>query len=166
MPWKETCPMDQRIRFIAAFQSERYTMSALARQFGISRKTAYKWAHRYAREGVVGLEERSRRPHRSPRAVDEATEAALLETKRRFPDWGPGPSERTYATGGLSVIGRRPARSIGYSGATAWSSPGGGDGRGPRPIRSPCAMPRPRTISGARTSRASSAWAIGNGAIR
>lgn len=89
MPWKETCPMDQRIRFIAAFQSERYTMSALARQFGISRKTAYKWAHRYAREGVVGLEERSRRPHHSPRAVDEATEAALLKTKRRFPDWGP-----------------------------------------------------------------------------
>ena len=55
MPWKETTPVDQRLRFIAAFSSCRWTMAELSRIYGISRKTGYKWATRYGEEGLDGL---------------------------------------------------------------------------------------------------------------
>ncbi len=37
-------------------------MTALCEEFGISRKTGYKWLERYRERGVAGLEERSRAP--------------------------------------------------------------------------------------------------------
>ncbi|BCS31229.1 hypothetical protein TBR22_A04290 [Luteitalea sp. TBR-22] len=46
MPWKETCPMDQRVAFIADWLREGWTMTELAARYGISRKTAYKWVCR------------------------------------------------------------------------------------------------------------------------
>ena len=47
MPGKETCPMDQRVAFIADWLREEWTMTDLAVRYGISRKTAYKWGARY-----------------------------------------------------------------------------------------------------------------------
>ena len=47
MPWKETCPMDQRVAFVADWLRDEWTMTELATRYGISRKTAYKWAERY-----------------------------------------------------------------------------------------------------------------------
>ena len=62
MPWKETCPMDQKIKMIGDHISGDYTISELARMYEVSRKTIYKWVGRYGREGSPGLEERSRTP--------------------------------------------------------------------------------------------------------
>ena len=42
MPWKETCPRDQRVAFIADWLRDEWTMTELAERYGISRKTAYK----------------------------------------------------------------------------------------------------------------------------
>ena len=39
MPWKETCPMDQRVALIADWLRDEWTMSELAERYGISRKT-------------------------------------------------------------------------------------------------------------------------------
>ncbi len=62
--------------------------NALARRYGISRKTAYKWIERYEIGGPAGLIDRSRRaahcPHRTPPAII----AALLEVRRHHPPWG------------------------------------------------------------------------------
>lgn len=44
MPWKETCPMDQKIKMIGDYMSGDYTISKLARVYEVSRKTIYKWA--------------------------------------------------------------------------------------------------------------------------
>jgi len=66
MPWKETTPVDQRLRFIAALSSCRWTMTELCRIYGISRKTGYKWSIRYGEEGLDGLKDRSRRPKSCP----------------------------------------------------------------------------------------------------
>lgn len=41
MPWKECNAMDERVKFIARFL-EGEKVAALAQEFGISRKTAYK----------------------------------------------------------------------------------------------------------------------------
>jgi len=46
MPWQETLLMDQRVQFIADYQREVFDVADLARRYGISRKTAYKWISR------------------------------------------------------------------------------------------------------------------------
>ena len=46
MPWKETCVMDERMRFIARLLDGE-SMSRLCEEFGISRKTGYKIWNRY-----------------------------------------------------------------------------------------------------------------------
>jgi len=44
-------------------------VSAAAEAAGVSRRTAYKWLARYAREGVEGLRDRTSRPRSSPSAL-------------------------------------------------------------------------------------------------
>ena len=63
-------------------------MSALCRQFEISRKTAYKWLGRYRSEGEFGLADRSRRPRtfREPTAAE--MEARVLSIRDAHPAWG------------------------------------------------------------------------------
>lgn len=89
MPWRETSPMEQRLEFILEYESELFTMSELATQYGISRKTAYKWLARYHAAGALGLTDRSRRPRQQPHATEPKLVAALLAVRRRHPHWGP-----------------------------------------------------------------------------
>ena len=63
MPWKECKPMDERLRFVARLLDGEQ-MSALCKEFGISRPTGYKIYNRYKELGPKGLEDRSRRPYR------------------------------------------------------------------------------------------------------
>ena len=60
MPWTETAPMKERIRFVTDWERDLYSMVELCERYGISRKTGYKWLARYEREGPDGLHERSR----------------------------------------------------------------------------------------------------------
>ena len=62
-------------------------MSELCRRFGVSRKTGYKWLHRYL--GNSELEDRSRRPKVSPKAVSEAIEAGIVAARKMRRTWGP-----------------------------------------------------------------------------
>jgi transposase-like protein len=54
MPWRETSPMEQRLEFVREYETELFTMSELAAQYGISRKTGYKWLERYDAHGIDG----------------------------------------------------------------------------------------------------------------
>jgi putative transposase len=87
MPWQEQSPMDLRMRFVIELHSEVFSMTELCRTYGISRKTGYKWAARYATDGPPGLADRSRRPHGHPATIPERTREALLAARRRFPTW-------------------------------------------------------------------------------
>ena len=89
MVWKETCVMDERLRFVAACLEGSDTVVELCRRFGISRKTGYKWLGRYGSEGVGGLSDRSRAPHSNPRALDGEVVSAILAVRHRYPSWGP-----------------------------------------------------------------------------
>ena len=60
----------------------------LCAEYGISRKTAYKWIDRYIRRGPAGLEDRSRRPRRAPNATAPGVVNALVELRHRHPTWG------------------------------------------------------------------------------
>src|SRR5436190_24267563 len=88
MPWRETSPMDQRLRFIADHQRQLFSLSELCVRFGVSRKTGYKWVERYQADGPAGLHDRSRRPHACPHQTPRAIIDALLEARRRHPTWG------------------------------------------------------------------------------
>jgi hypothetical protein len=55
--------MDERIKFVARLLDGE-NMSAVCREFGISRKTGYKIFNRYKDFGLAVLQDRTRRPHR------------------------------------------------------------------------------------------------------
>jgi transposase InsO family protein len=48
---------------------------------GVSRQTAWKWLRRFEAEGEPGLEDRSSRPHRSPRALPQARVDLILAAR-------------------------------------------------------------------------------------
>lgn len=89
MSWKETCPMNERLKFIADIQRGEYDMSKVCRMYGVSRKTGYKWWQRYLEAGVDGLKDRSRAPLAHPNVVDLAASGLLIEARKRHPTWGP-----------------------------------------------------------------------------
>ena len=68
--------------------SEGWTQARAADAMGVCRATVARWSKRYREEGVAGLEDRSSRPHRSPRALPE-TLTALICTFRRLTGLGP-----------------------------------------------------------------------------
>jgi putative transposase len=88
MPWRETSPMEQRLEFVHEYASDLFTMTELAAQYGISRKTGYKWLERHDAGGAAGLFDRSRRPHTSPHVTDPELMDALVALRRRHPRWG------------------------------------------------------------------------------
>lgn len=89
MPWTQTTPMEEIIRFVMLARSGRFSVTDLCEQFGISRKTAYKHLARYAARGLAGLQPRSSRPHHSPERTDEAVAALICAERRRRRTWGP-----------------------------------------------------------------------------
>jgi len=89
MPWKETCPMDQKMQMIADHISGDYTISELAREYEVSRKTVYKWVRRYQVAGPLGLEERSRAPWGRPNATPIEVAREIVAAKLRHERWGP-----------------------------------------------------------------------------
>jgi putative transposase len=89
MPWSQTTAMHQRTQFIADHLRGIHSVTQLCAEYGIARKTAYKWIDRYIRRGPSGLEDRSRRPHTSPRAAPEHVVNALVQLRLRHPSWGP-----------------------------------------------------------------------------
>src|SRR5262245_26551365 len=88
MPWREVVPMEQRLEFVQEYATGWFTMTELALQYGVSRKTGYYWVGRYAAEGASGLLDRSRRPHTSPQTTAAALITTLVRLRQRHPRWG------------------------------------------------------------------------------
>jgi putative transposase len=87
MPWKETQKMDQRIEFaMKAVNSESFT--DLCREYGISRKTGYKWRERFVSRGVAGMEEESRRPQSHAAELGEEVVCRIVKLKSAHRHWG------------------------------------------------------------------------------
>jgi len=86
MPWKEVTPMSQRQEFVSLAREASLPLSELARRFGISRKTAYKWLQRDQAGGSMA--DQSRRPMQSPTRTALDLEAAVVAWRQRHPCWG------------------------------------------------------------------------------
>ncbi|MGE0238529.1 MAG: helix-turn-helix domain-containing protein, partial [Parvibaculaceae bacterium] len=63
-------------------------MTAMCREFGISRKTGYKILNRYKEEGAEALCDRSRRPVRYANQLADQVERLIVDLKREKPHWG------------------------------------------------------------------------------
>src|SRR5215470_6866296 len=87
MPWKEVTAVNERVEFVARLKAgER--MTDRCKEFGISRKTGYKFEQRYEQHGPKGLYDVSRRPRRLARQVSAGIQTAILDLKREKPTWG------------------------------------------------------------------------------
>jgi transposase InsO family protein len=64
--------------------TEGWPPATAAEMLGVSRATAYKWLRRYRAEGISGLEDRSARPHRRPRALPKREVRRILVARRRL----------------------------------------------------------------------------------
>lgn len=89
MPWRIIRPMDQKIQLISDWQNKQYTITDLSKKYVISRKTIYKWCTRYTEQGVDGLKDQSRAPHKSPNQTAEEVIRLVIEEKLRNRKRGP-----------------------------------------------------------------------------
>lgn len=87
MPWKETCIMDERMKFVGHLLSGD-KMAAVCREFGISRVTGYKIWNRYQEYGSKGIYDQSRAPHQHPNQTPFEIENLIVRLKKEKPSWG------------------------------------------------------------------------------
>ena len=72
-----------RLKVLQAAKSAG-NVARTCRHFGISRKTFYKWRRRYLEQGDIGLADRARAPHRSPRATPADVVSKILYLRQHY----------------------------------------------------------------------------------
>src|SRR5580765_1412130 len=112
MPWKQTGPVQERMKFVAACLTSDDSFTAICERFGISRQKGYKWIDRYENGGAEALADLSRRPHSNSRAVSPAIVELVVDLRGRRPRWGCHPCFRLHrspSATSTSVVDRRPS---------------------------------------------------------
>jgi transposase InsO family protein len=89
VPWKVSSIMEHRERFVQEYWKRRQSLTALCEEYGIHRKTGWKWVKRFTEGGRPALVDRSHRPHRVAHALSEDVVRLVIETRKRFPMFGP-----------------------------------------------------------------------------
>ena len=95
MPWLETDPMDQRLRFLEDVRLSRLSMTEICAHYQIARKTGDKWIDRAAHEGRRGRANRSRAPHHCP----HRSGSAFLYSETGCDNWIGGRGYAAAASG-------------------------------------------------------------------
>jgi len=88
MPWKESSVVDLRLRMAMDAGSGLFTISELAEQYGISRKTTYKWLGRWLEEGVEGLQDRRSAAEVVANRTAPEVEEWVVAARHRHATWG------------------------------------------------------------------------------
>lgn len=86
MPWGEKTVMEKREEFVEAALKKQKPFCALCEDYGISRKTGYKWLNRAS----LGQQlcDQSRCPHRQPSKTAVEIEQQILLLRESNPTWG------------------------------------------------------------------------------
>lgn len=79
--------MSQRLEFVILAIQSGIAFKELCRRYGVSRKTGYKWLTRYRSGGAEALQDRSRRPQRSPQQVPTAVAERVISLRQQT-GWG------------------------------------------------------------------------------
>jgi len=89
MPWRATNAEQERLRFIALWETGLYRKSELCARFDVSRPTGDALLKRWAAEGVAGLKDRSRAPKSSPQRIAAEVAKILIQARLAHQTWGP-----------------------------------------------------------------------------
>jgi transposase InsO family protein len=105
MPWKDVDAGQQRLEFVIRASRTEASMTALCREFSITRKTGYEWLKRYQQGGAKEvLAERSRRPRHSPKQAAREVVEALQAARLKRPDWGVRKLARAMAADAPALV--------------------------------------------------------------
>jgi transposase len=80
--------MEQRYDAMLGVIRDGFSVTEVARRFGVSRQSLRAWMARYEDGGLEALADRSHRPAISPHQMTPATESRLVELRRHHPSWG------------------------------------------------------------------------------
>ena len=101
MPWKDKTVEDLRKEFLEAAKGTK-NFSSLCREFGISRKTGYKWLSR----GKSGQStaDGSHAPHHIPGRTSAEIEEAILRVRHDNPEWGAKTIRKVLENNGYEIL--------------------------------------------------------------
>jgi putative transposase len=88
MPWKTKDLVGLRYELVRRMREGPVSVTELSGEFGISRKTAYRWRRRFRERGLAGLRDRPRRPVRVARRTGRPWLERLRRLRLRHPTWG------------------------------------------------------------------------------
>jgi transposase-like protein len=88
MPWKGVTKMEEKRAFIYRALEGMESFTELCREFGISKKTGYKWKIRFLEKGLAGSAELFRKPGGNPNRIDEETICDIIRIKNDHPRLG------------------------------------------------------------------------------
>jgi transposase InsO family protein len=87
MPWETRTVKMSREAFVEEVKAGEKSKSRLCREYGITRKTGYKWIRRY--ESGEDLGDRSRAPFHVANKTPPENESKVLTVREAHPAWGP-----------------------------------------------------------------------------
>ena len=100
MPWESKTVEELRKEFVLAAQSN-VNFSALCREFGITRKTGYKWIERYC--AGLSLSDKSRKPFVVANRTPEDIEMLIISLRMENPGWGAKKIKHILENQGLEI---------------------------------------------------------------
>ncbi len=89
MLWAERWVVSLRREFVVRALAREEPMVQLCREYGISRKTGYKWIARFESGGLDALADESRRPDSSPAQTTPELTVEIVKLRQMHPTWGP-----------------------------------------------------------------------------
>ncbi len=89
MPFKGTCPVEERIALFRDYEAGVFTVTELCRRYGVSRETFYFWKRRRDSGVPQWWEERSHAAASCPHRTAETVAAAVIGVRNRFCHFGP-----------------------------------------------------------------------------
>lgn len=111
MPWKVESVEEQRLAMIHHILLLKRSVTQVAREFGVSRKTASKWLGRYHRKEAFALSDRPHCPRHCPGKTPDAIEEAIIQERARH-NWGPRKIQRILSQQGLPMPSARTVANI------------------------------------------------------
>lgn len=73
-----------RLLLVERVIGEHRPVAHVAKELGVSRQCAHRWVNRFRVEGIEGLQDRSSRPHSSPRRTPADVEERVLALRREL----------------------------------------------------------------------------------
>lgn len=88
MIWNMKKDVQQQRAEFAVRALEGECITALCREYQVSRPTGYFWVRRYQEQGIAGLLDQSRCPKSSPTRTPLPVEEQVVSLRQQRPDWG------------------------------------------------------------------------------